>query len=288
MSLIVFSHANSFGASTYRVMFDALRRLGHTVEALDQFGHNPQYPVTNNWPYVVKELREYVTEIKAKHGQVPILVGHSLGGAASLMLASQSPELARGLIMMDSFVFYGWKAWGIKLAKLFGKTLRRPPASIAIRRRFVWDSTEQVIEHLQHKRAFKGWDARVLRDYAELGTTAMQDGRRTLKFKREIEAKFYAYFPDNVMPMLRKNPLQCPFHFVGGLASRELKAVGLGGTEQLVAARVGNSLRRVEGPHLFPMERPIETAALIHELVVLIEGEGADKAVGRHHNGAHS
>jgi len=270
MSLLVFSHANSFGASTYRVMFEELRRLGHTVEALDQFGHNPKYPVTNNWPHVVEELREFVQGVKAKHGQTPILIGHSLGGAASLMLASQSPELARGLIMMESFVFYGWKAWGLKFAKLLDKPMKHPPASVALRRRFVWDSVEQVMEHLKHKRAFKHWDARVLRDYAEHGTVETAEGKRTLKFKREIEAKFYAYFPDNVMPMLRKAPLQCPFHFVGALSSRELAAVGLGGTKKLVAERKGNTLRHVEGPHLFPMERPIETAQLIHELVNLI------------------
>ncbi|MDI9333262.1 MAG: alpha/beta hydrolase [Cytophagales bacterium] len=270
MSLIVFSHANSFGASTYRVMFEELRRLGHTVEAIDQLGHNPKYPVTNNWPHSVKELREFVVGIKAQHAQTPILIGHSLGGAASLMLASQSPELARGLIMMDSFVIYGWKSWGMKLAKLFGKTMKRPPASVALRRRTTWDSVDHVIAHLKHKRAFKNWDERVLRDYAELGTVATADGKRTLKFKREIEAKFYAYFPDNVMAMLRKHPLQCPFHFVGGLHSRELAAIGLGGTEKLVAARAGNTLRRVEGPHLFPMERPLETAHMIDELVKLI------------------
>ena len=271
MSLIVFSHANSFGASTYRLLFSELERLGHTVKAIDQFGHNPKYPVTNNWPHVVEELREFVTTIKDEQGQTPILIGHSLGGAASLMLSLQSPELARGLIMMDSFVIYGWKAWGMKLAKLLGKTIKRPPASVALRRKMTWDSVDQMIEHLKHKRAFKHWDERVLRDYAEGGTVPTPDGKRTLKFKREIEAQFYATFPDNVMPMQRRRPLQCPFHFVGGLQSRELAAVGLGGTEKLVAARAGNTLQRVEGPHLFPMERPIETAQIIHELILKCE-----------------
>jgi hypothetical protein len=58
---------------------------------------------------------------------------------------------------------------------------------------------------------------------------------------------------------------------VGGMQSRELNAVGLGGTKKLVAAKQGNTLRHVEGPHLFPMERPLETAQMIHELVKLIE-----------------
>jgi pimeloyl-ACP methyl ester carboxylesterase len=279
MSLIVFSHANSFGALTYRLMLDELRQLGHTVEAPEQLGHQPEYPVTNNWPHVVAELREFVQGVKAQHQQTPILIGHSLGGAASLMLASQSPELARGLIMLDSFVIHGWKAWAMKLAKLLNQPMQRPPASVALRRRYQWDSVAQMIAHLAHKRAFKHWDARVLRDYAEHGTVVDAEGRRTLKFNREIEAAFYASFPDNVMPMLRKQPLQCPFHFVGGSDSRELNAVGLRGTEQLVAARAGNSLQRVSGPHLFPMERPIETARLIHDLVRKCEAVNSAQAV---------
>ena len=38
MSLIVFSHANSFPASTYQVLFKSLRARGFAVRAVDQFG----------------------------------------------------------------------------------------------------------------------------------------------------------------------------------------------------------------------------------------------------------
>ena len=55
------------------------------------------------------------------------------------------------------------------------------------------------------------------------------------------------------------------------MKSYELARVGLGGTEELVAARSGNTLQHVEGPHLFPMERPIETARLIDALLQKIE-----------------
>ena len=46
MSLIVFSHGNSFPASTYRVMLDSLRARGFTVHAIEKYGHDPRYPVT--------------------------------------------------------------------------------------------------------------------------------------------------------------------------------------------------------------------------------------------------
>jgi len=56
---IVFSHGNSFPASTYRVLFDSLRQRGFKVDALEKFGHDPKYPVTNNWPHLVEQLTDF-------------------------------------------------------------------------------------------------------------------------------------------------------------------------------------------------------------------------------------
>ena len=58
MSLIVFSHANSFPASTYRVLFKLLRARGFKVRAVEKFGHAPQYAPTNNWPNLVQLKRK--------------------------------------------------------------------------------------------------------------------------------------------------------------------------------------------------------------------------------------
>jgi hypothetical protein len=43
---IVFSHGNSFPASTYKVMLGSLRQRGFEVDAVEMYGHDPQYPVT--------------------------------------------------------------------------------------------------------------------------------------------------------------------------------------------------------------------------------------------------
>ena len=45
---VVFSHANSFPAGTYRLLFKYLKERGMDVSAVERFGHEPQYPVTNN------------------------------------------------------------------------------------------------------------------------------------------------------------------------------------------------------------------------------------------------
>ena len=84
--LIVFSHGNSFPASTYRKVFEGLRVRGFDVKAVEKFGHDPKYPVSNNWPHLVAQLGDFVQPLARK---APVLlVGHQpwLGQVASLLL----------------------------------------------------------------------------------------------------------------------------------------------------------------------------------------------------------
>ena len=93
MTLIVFSHANSFPAATYGVLFKSLRSRGFTVKAVDKYGHDPEYPVTNNWPHLVQQLADFAAPEIEQHGDGAWLVGHSLGGGVAIRLAAQRPDL---------------------------------------------------------------------------------------------------------------------------------------------------------------------------------------------------
>src|SRR3989344_1461141 len=84
---IVFSHANSFPASTYRVLFQHLKARGIEVSAVERYGHDPKYPVTNNWPHLVQQLADFATPQVERLGQPVFLVGHSLGGARAVETA---------------------------------------------------------------------------------------------------------------------------------------------------------------------------------------------------------
>ena len=77
---IIFSHGNSFPASTYKMMLDSLRQRGFQVDAIEKLGHDPQYPVTNNWPHLVQQLTQFVRDQQGE-GEPAFLVGHSLGAS---------------------------------------------------------------------------------------------------------------------------------------------------------------------------------------------------------------
>ncbi|MDO5624592.1 MAG: alpha/beta hydrolase [Pseudomonadota bacterium] len=261
MTAIVFSHGNSFPASTYRVMLDSLRARGWQVSAIEKYGHDADYPVTDNWPHLVRQLADFARarQQQASDGQPPWLVGHSFGGILSLMCAATHPGLARGVVLLDSPVVSGWRARSLSLVKRTPLMKRISPSQVSRRRRDEWDDREAVFQHFRGKKAFAHWDEQVLHDYVDHGTFDTE-GRWRLAFDREVESRIYDTLPHNIESLLRRHPLRCPAAFVGGLQSAELRQVGgIESTRRIMRGRV----LMLDGGHLFPMEKPLATAAAI-------------------------
>lgn len=270
MSLIIFSHANGFPAGTYGVLFRSLRARGFSVRALEKFGHEPQYPVTSNWPHLVQQLADFAAPEMERHGQGAWLVGHSMGGFLSLMCAARHPQLGghrvKGVLLLDSPVLGGWRARTLELVKRTQLVGSISPGKISRKRRDSWPDADSAWEHFAHKKAFARWEPQVLRDYIAHGTHEAGDGpagQRVLSFRREVETAVYNTLPHNLDRLLRRHPLQCPVGFIGGTESLEMKQVGMSMTHRLVGRDHPERLLMVEGSHLFPMEKPQETAAAI-------------------------
>lgn len=280
MSLIVFSHANSFPASTYGVLFKSLRARGHAVRAVEKFGHDPKYPVTSNWPHLVQQLADFAGPEIEKHGKPAWLVGHSLGGFLSIMCAARHPRLGghgvQGVLLIDSPVLGGWRARALELAKRTQLVGSISPGKISRIRRHSWPDAQAAFDHFARKKAFAAWEPQVLRDYIEHGTldaTTPQGPRRVLAFDRDIETAIYNTLPHNLDRLLRRHPLQCPVGFLGGNDSQEMKQVGMAMTRKLVGPHP-ERLRMLPGSHLFPMERPHETAAAIDACLQALKNPG--------------
>jgi pimeloyl-ACP methyl ester carboxylesterase len=253
---IVFSHANGFPAGTYRVLFEAWRGAGYAVHAIDKLGHDPAYPVTSNWPKLREQLIHFV-EREVPAAQRPVfLVGHSLGGILSLLVACRRPDLVRGLVLLDSPAITGWRAHSLQVFKATGLIRRVSPGRVSRFRRHEWPSREAVHSHFAAKAAFARWDPRVLADYVRAGFEE-REGKTVLGFRREVETHIYDTLPHHVGSELRRHPLRAPFAFLAGTQSVEARQAGLATTRKLARDR----FTWVEGSHLFPMERPDQTAA---------------------------
>lgn len=259
MRPVIFAHANSFPAGTYDYLFAQLRQRGFDVHALPRFGHDPAYPVTDNWPYLVQQLRDFAQPLVAQWGQPAYLVGHSLGGFISLMTAAQAPELARGVLLLDSPLLGGWRATSVQAAKHSHLVDIFSPGKVSRKRRTRWGSAQEALEHFQRKPGFARWHPQMLQDYIHHGLHQDAQGQFTLWFTREEETAIYNSLPHNLSTLLRRHPLRCPVAFIGGRQSREIRQVGMEMTERVTRGRI----MVLDGSHLFPMEHPITTAATI-------------------------
>ena len=258
MNTIVFSHANSFPASTYKVLFKNLRARGFAVKALEKFGHDARYPVTNNWPHLVQQLADFTEPVVEKAGQPVWLVGHSLGGFLSLMAAARRPDLTCGVLLIDSPMLGGWRSTALGLVKSAQLVGSISPGAISRKRRNTWPSVDAALTHFRSKKAFAKWDPEVLRDYIDNGTVEV-DGKRILAFERDVETQIYNTLPDNLDRLFKRYPIKCPVAFVGGRHSQEMQQVGMTMTDKITKGRT----MMLDGSHLFPMEKPVATAAAI-------------------------
>jgi len=255
---VIFSHGNSFPASTYRVMLDSLRNRGFDVDAVEKFGHDPKYPVTDNWPHLVQQLADFASERVKAAGASVFLVGHSLGGFLSLMCAARHPELARGVVLIDSPILGGWRANTLNMVKRTPLMKSVSPGAVSRKRRNSWEHREAVFEHFRSKKAFAKWDEQVLHDYIDHGTFDSDD-TRALSFDRDVETAIYNTLPHTLGALLRAHPLKCKAAFIGGRQSAEMKRVGMAMTQQVTKGRI----TMLDGSHLFPMEKPLATAAAV-------------------------
>lgn len=255
LGTIVFSHANGFPAGTYRVLFEAWRGAGYSVHALEKFGHDPAWPVSSNWPKLRDQLIAFIEREVAPAARPVFLVGHSLGGMLSLIVASRRPDLARGLVMLDSPAITGWRAHSLQVFKATGLIGRVSPGKVSRTRRHEWPSRDAVMSHFAAKHAFARWDPRVLADYVAAGFEE-RGGRTVLAFDRDIETRIYDTLPHHLGSLLRRHPPRCPVAFLAGTQSVEVRQAGLAASRALARDRFA----WIEGSHLFPMERPDQTA----------------------------
>ncbi len=251
---IFFAHANGFPSATYGKLFDALAP-DYQVFHLPQHAHDPRFPVDENWQNLVDELLHHLEQ----QSQPVWGVGHSLGGVLHLHAALRCPQYYRGVVMLDSPVLTRVDQWVLQAAKRMGFIDRITPAGRTLGRREAFTDKESARAYFSTKSLFRHFDPECLDAYLEHGLQASEEGVR-LRFDPATEISIYRNIP-HARPAPAKQ-LKLPLAMVRGSSSQIVKrhhAFAVRGLPR-------GEYHCLPGGHMFPLERPTDTASLIKGL----------------------
>ena len=252
---IVILHATGFLGRIYRPIAAALSAIGH-VYSYDQRGHGDsglsladQY----DWQDTVDDLAGFITAMGFKRVRG---FGHSSGATATGALASARPDLISRAVLVEPVIFepgteaeLGW---------------RDPFIDRTLKRKRVFDSVDAMVQNFDQKFPYAAWRKDILRDYCEFGTRPTADGKRELKCRPEIEARFYASSRDfdGLGRILRcEVPLLVIFGQRGDSPGAPLAAKVEAGL------RNGLVVNFADAGHFIPMEQPEAVSRLAVEFL---------------------
>ena len=99
-SPIVFIHGSGQTRQSWRRALDEAARRGYRGIALDLRGHGD-----SQWSpdahYSLERFADDLQAVIAQLGAAPVLVGASLGGLVSMMVAARAPQSVRALVLVD-------------------------------------------------------------------------------------------------------------------------------------------------------------------------------------------
>jgi pimeloyl-ACP methyl ester carboxylesterase len=254
--VIYFAHANGFPGACYRKFYQALSN-DFIVSYLDSVGHHPNYPVTDNWDFLVHEL---IADIEIYHQQPVIGVGHSLGGVLHFLASHQRPDLYKAVVMLDAPIFGRFKSAMVQVMKWLGTIDKITPAARTKSRRQSWPDAQSAIDYLKTRPLFHSFDPECLADYVEYGMDHTDDGVR-LRFAREVEYTIYRTMPHNLGQYGHRR--QVPTGLLYGESTDVIEARDIAYMQKVL--HIHTQITR--GGHLFPFEFPEQAAQDVTELV---------------------
>ncbi|EKF74835.1 hypothetical protein A11A3_06370 [Alcanivorax hongdengensis A-11-3] len=257
--VLAFAHANGIPGHSYDTFLAPLAD-DFDLHIVDRLGHDPAYPVDAGWHSLSLELEAQLAPLRK-----PLVgAGHSLGSVLMYLVAQRHPDWFSALIMLDPPMMNGWHGVMIHLAKLAGQVDRVTPAGKSRGRLDFWPDWASVESYFHSRGLFRAFDPRCLKDYLNAGLEPCKGGWR-LRFRPEVEVAIFRETPTAATRMPR---LKVPGAIITG---KDSPSPFLHSARRHVR-RHGMLHRLAEGSHMYPLEKPEQTLALMRDtLAALLE-----------------
>ncbi len=206
-----------------------------------------------SWMLLAEDIASLCSRIGVKNA---FLVGHSMGATILTFAAALYGLKALGMVLIEPIFLPS------EYYRMLITVDQHPLASKSIRRRNSWSSRDEARDYLLSKSMFKAWDQEMLELYIEHGMKTSDDGTLELACSPRKEAALFMgarhYDP---WPVL--SGISCPVLVAEGQLSDNRHFIDL---KEAASRFPDGSYRLVENTgHLIPMERPVETAAMIRD-----------------------
>lgn len=260
-TLIHFAHANGFPSASYKKLFTHLPDK-YSVISIDKFAHNPSFPLNDNWENPVLEMINFVEENRQGREKV-VAIGHSFGAVVSYMSVCKRPDLFSSLIMLDPPLIAGLARYVFRFAKRSTRIMDRiTPSGLTHTRNRIWHREQDLHAYFAQKKLFKDFDPDCITDYID-AVMEQKDDHFHLSFDVETEANIFRTIPHNLHTYAGQ--LQVPTSLVTGkytdVCVPVLRKPFLKANPQI------QYIEYEKGKHMFPLEFPVEIAALIDTIL---------------------
>ena len=255
--MIHFAHANGFPGECYQQLYTSLR-LTHEVSFIPLIGHNTQYPITDNWSFLIDEI---IDSVITQSDEPVVGVGHSLGGVLTLLASYKRPELFKQIILLDAPMFGFSKSTVIRLIKSLGLIHLVTPSKRSKKRKSIWDSKADAKAYLLSKPLYQSFHSKCINDYLDFALVEGADKQYQLRFCREKESLIFKTVPHTMHRLAKKSSIPSTLIYSESshiITKHDLRKMKKG---------YGFSTMVSEGSHLFPFEYPVETAQLIQQSI---------------------
>ena len=243
------AHATGMNAQLYAGLLEPLASA-FAVTASDARGHGftglPKDPdQLHSWDQFADDLNQLLDVIDS--GGPWLLVGHSMGGAVSLLAAAARPERVAGLVLIDPAML----PFEIAAQVRAGVAIPNAMADQAARRRDRFHGRTEARAAYHGRGVFRTWSDADLDAYLDGGLVETPDGVELACAPAYESATFRAVSP-RIEPALAV--ISCPFILLAGeqgstVQDGELAAIAAHNS-CLEAARVPGTT------HFLPLERP--------------------------------
>ncbi|MEM8887822.1 MAG: alpha/beta hydrolase [Bacteroidota bacterium] len=252
---IQFSHATGFPAESYKYFFKQL--APHPVSYVPVFGMG-RYRLRNSWRNMVDELLE---DIEIRQKEPVIGIGHSFGAVLTFWAAQKAPEYFEKIILIDPPLL----SFRIRLFSAMARSIGIadqviPIARNAKKRRDEFSSIDEARNFWKPKRLFRSFHPECFEDYVQ--SSLVPDGSDyTLRIPAALESKMYVYSPIRI----GHGKFDMPSYYL--YPKKGSVMVGTSFKEQKKRFSGTKFISIEKGGHMFPLEYPHETAALLKELI---------------------